>query len=173
MAQLQPRATGAASVTIGVDPHKGSHTAAAVDDRREVVAHLRVPANRAGYRTLRRWASRWPEQRRAVESSSGLGRALTQWLLRDGEPVVNVPAKLSARVRLLSTGHGRKSDDADEVSRHRIGHDAEAAVVCWHRRRVADRAQRDVAAWSQPNSGASPPDPRRGHLMVASRARCP
>ncbi len=116
MAQLQPRAAGAASVTIGVDPHKGSHTAAAVDDRREVVARLRVPANRAGYRVLRRWASRWPERRWAVENASGLGRALTQSLLGDGEAVVNVPAKLSARVRLLSTGHGRKSDEADAVS---------------------------------------------------------
>ncbi len=30
--------------------------------------------------------------------------------------VVDVPAKLASRVRLLSTGHGRKSDDADAVS---------------------------------------------------------
>jgi len=30
--------------------------------------------------------------------------------------VVDVPAKLAARMRLLSTGHGRKSDDADAVS---------------------------------------------------------
>jgi transposase len=30
--------------------------------------------------------------------------------------VVDVPAKLAARVRLLSTGHGRKNDDADAVS---------------------------------------------------------
>jgi hypothetical protein len=30
--------------------------------------------------------------------------------------VVDVPAKLAARVRLLSTGHGRKSGDADAVS---------------------------------------------------------
>ena len=29
---------------------------------------------------------------------------------------MDVPAKLAARVRMLSTGHGRKNDDADAVS---------------------------------------------------------
>ena len=36
------------------------------------------------------------------------------WLI--GLAVVDVPAKLAARVRMLSTGHGRKSDDADAFS---------------------------------------------------------
>jgi transposase len=103
-------------VTIGIDPHKSSHTAAALDDHQRVRAQLRVPATRAGYRALRRWATRWPRRRWAIENAAGLGRTLAQWLLRDGEPVVDVPAKLSARVRLLSTGHGRKTDPADAVS---------------------------------------------------------
>jgi transposase len=37
-------------------------------------------------------------------------------LVTDGEQVVDVPAKLAARVRVLSTGHGRKSDPDDAVS---------------------------------------------------------
>jgi hypothetical protein len=41
---------------------------------------------------------------------------LTTRLRGDGIDVVDVPAKLAARVRLLSTGHRRKSDDADAVS---------------------------------------------------------
>jgi transposase len=45
-----------------------------------------------------------------------LGRALAQRLVADGEQVVDVPAKLAARVRMLSVGHGRKSDPADAVS---------------------------------------------------------
>jgi transposase len=52
----------------------------------------------------------------AVEGAHGVGRALAQWLVADAEPVVDVPAKLAARVRVLSTGHGRKSDPADAVS---------------------------------------------------------
>jgi hypothetical protein len=44
---------------------------------------------------------------------------LAQRLLADGEHVVDVPAKLSARARLLDTGHNRKTD----------AHDAHAVAV--------------------------------------------
>ena len=37
-------------------------------------------------------------------------------LRADGIDVVDVPAELAARVRLLSTGPGRKNDDADALS---------------------------------------------------------
>jgi transposase len=105
-----------AGVIIGVDPHKASHTAAAVGTGRQPLAHLRIASDRAGYRQLRRWSARWPHRLWAVENTAGLGSSLTQWLLRDGEQVVDVPAKLSARVRLLSRGHGRKTDQADALS---------------------------------------------------------
>jgi hypothetical protein len=48
-----------------------------------------------------------------VEGSNGAGRPLAQRLLADGEHVVDVPAKLSARVRALDTGHDRKTDPHD------------------------------------------------------------
>jgi hypothetical protein len=41
---------------------------------------------------------------------------LATWLGRDGITALDVPAKLATRVRMLSTGHGRKNDDADAVS---------------------------------------------------------
>jgi transposase len=47
---------------------------------------------------------------------TGVGRALAQRLVSDGEQVLDVPAKLAARVRVLSVGHGRKSDPDDAVS---------------------------------------------------------
>jgi transposase len=103
-------------VTIGVDPHKASCTAAVLDQRGELVAQQRFAATRTGSRALGRWAKRWPERCWAVEGASGLGRTLAQQLVGDGELVVDVPAKLAARVRLLSTGHGRKSDAHDAVS---------------------------------------------------------
>jgi transposase len=68
-----------------------------------------------GYQTLRGWAAQWP-QRCWAEGAHGLGRALAQRLVGDAEQVVDVPAKLAARVRVLSVGHGRKSDPADAVS---------------------------------------------------------
>jgi hypothetical protein len=45
-----------------------------------------------------------------VEGSSGAGRPLAQQLLEAGEHVVDVPAKLAARVRPIDTGHNRKTD---------------------------------------------------------------
>ncbi len=47
---------------------------------------------------------------------AGLGAPLAGWLAADQIAAVDVPAKLAARVRMLSTGHGRKSDDADATS---------------------------------------------------------
>ncbi len=41
---------------------------------------------------------------------NGAGRALAQRPLEAGEHVVDVPAKLAARVRLFNTGHNRKTD---------------------------------------------------------------
>jgi NAD(P)-dependent dehydrogenase (short-subunit alcohol dehydrogenase family) len=49
----------------------------------------------------------------AVEGCNGIGRHIAQRLVADGETVLDVPAKLSARARLFDTGQGRKTDPAD------------------------------------------------------------
>jgi transposase len=103
-------------VTIGVDPHKTSHTAAALDEQGQLLDQQRVPATLEGYQLLRQWAGRWPGRCWAVEGAHGVGRALAQRLVADGERVVDVPAKLATRVRVLSSGHGRKSDPDDAVA---------------------------------------------------------
>lgn len=103
-------------VVIAIDPHKASWTAAAVDASLQPLDTIRVPVSRDGYRALRCFARRWHDCTWAVEGASGLGAPLTARLRTDGVDVVDVPAKLAARVRMLSTGHGRKNDDADAVS---------------------------------------------------------
>ncbi|MDQ4033373.1 MAG: IS110 family transposase [Actinomycetota bacterium] len=103
-------------VVIAVDPHKASWTAAAVSASLQPLATLRVPVSLVGYRELRRFADRWPQASWAIEGAGGLGAPLTARLSEEGITVVDVPAKLAARVRLLSTGHGRKSDEADATS---------------------------------------------------------
>ncbi|WLS43252.1 transposase [Micromonospora profundi] len=105
-----------ASVIIAIDPDKASWTAVAVDNRLQPLAAIRIEVNRDGYRQLRRFAGRWPHATWAVEGATGLGAALTVRLSADGVDVVDVPAKLARRVRLLSTGHGRKTDQADALS---------------------------------------------------------
>ncbi len=103
-------------VTIGVDPHKSSHTAAALDEHGQVLSQQRFRATQAGCQHLREWAERWPLRCWAVEGAHGVGRSVAQQLVADGEQVVDVPAKLAARVRVLSVGHGRKTDHDDAVS---------------------------------------------------------
>ncbi len=108
--------TAPARVVIAIDPHKASWTAVAVDNRLQPLAAIRVEVNRDGYRQLRRFAGRWSRAVWAVEGAAGLGAALTARLTADGVDVVDVPAKLARRVRMLSTGHGRKTDQADALS---------------------------------------------------------
>ncbi len=103
-------------VVIAVDPHKASWTAAVVNASLQQVATLRVPVSAAGYRALRRFAGRWPQASWAIEGAGGLGAPLASRLSGDGIAVVDVPAKLAARVRVLSSGHGRKTDAADATS---------------------------------------------------------
>ena len=69
-----------------------------------------------GYGRLAGFARRWEHRRWAVEGCHGAGRSLAQRLVADGETVLDVPAKLAARVRVYSRGHGRKTDKHDAVS---------------------------------------------------------
>lgn len=91
-------------VMIAVDPHKASWTAVAVDASLQLLATVRVPVSDAGYRELRRFARKWSNTHWAIERATGLGAPLTHRLSDDGVNVVDVPARLAARVRLLSTG---------------------------------------------------------------------
>jgi len=50
------------------------------------------------------------------KGAAGSGAPVAQHLIAAGEDVIDVPAKLATRVRLLSTGHGRKNDQADAVA---------------------------------------------------------
>lgn len=72
--------------------------------------------DRAGYAAMRKYAKTRPERVWAVEGANGVGRPLAQRLLEAGERVVDVPAKLAARARLLDVGHGRKTDAHDAHS---------------------------------------------------------
>ena len=103
-------------VFIGVDPHKLSVTIEVIDKDETVLATGRFATHSAGYRAMRKHVASWPERVWAVEGSNGAGRPLAQRLLADGEQVVDVPAKLSARARLFDTGHNRKTDAHDAHS---------------------------------------------------------
>jgi len=105
--------------TIGIDPHKGTHTAAVLDGTETVIDELRFVADRHQRDRLLCFASRFAPRTWAIEGASGLGALLAQQLVAAGETVFDVPPTLSARVRLLDSTRTDKTD----------AHDARAAAI--------------------------------------------
>ena len=103
-------------VLIGVDPHKASHTAVAIDATETQLAQVTVRATRNQTARLLEWAAVFPERRWAIESAGGLGYLLAQQLVAAEEDVVDVPPMLSARVRVLGSGKSSKNDPNDALS---------------------------------------------------------
>jgi transposase len=59
------------SVMIGVDPHKGSHTAVAIDAAERQPGAVRVRASAAQAGKLVEWAAEWPKRTWAARSPDG------------------------------------------------------------------------------------------------------
>jgi transposase len=103
-------------VMIGVDPHKGSHTATMLDRTERELTRIKVRAGSRQVAELLEWANGHAPRTWAVESAGGMGYLLSQQLVSAGETVLNVPATLASRVRVLSTGQSTKSDPNDAHS---------------------------------------------------------
>jgi transposase len=116
---------------IGIDPHKGSHTAVAVSGDGAVLASVRVVSSRRQVDRLLAFAVGWPDRVWAVEGAAGVGRLLAQQLVARGEHVLDVPPSLSTRVRVLSGRSGRKTD----------AHDATAVALAAVHNRALSRVQ--------------------------------
>ena len=104
--------------TIGIDPHKATHTAVAIDESERVLGEVTVRATRSQLRMLLDWADRVDGDGRtwAVEAAGGLGYLLSQQLVASGERVVDVPPVLASRVRVLGSGRSEKNDPNDALS---------------------------------------------------------
>ena len=96
-------------VMIGIDPHKGSHTATMLDRRQRELRRITVRAGRRQVAELLEWADGMRPRTWAVESAGGMGYLLAQQLVAAGETVLNVPATLASRVRVLSAGQSTRA----------------------------------------------------------------
>src|SRR5580693_1913295 len=117
------------TVMIGVDPHKGSHTAVAIGAGEEPLGRLRVRAS----------------------------VAQAEKLVAAGERVLDVPPEPAARVRLLQAGDTSKNDPDDALSvaiaalrskapRQVMAEDYAAVLKVWSKRhRDLSRARNQVA----------------------------
>ncbi|KHK94695.1 transposase [Microbacterium mangrovi] len=113
--------TIADTVTVigGVDTHKNTHYAAAVDNQGRLLGHHEFPATGPGYAALRAWMRGYGDLSAiGVESTGSFGAALARELTRNGETVVEVnrPNRLARRM-------DGKSDrlDAEQVARAVLG----------------------------------------------------
>jgi transposase len=104
-------------IVVGIDPHKSTHTAVAVErGSGELVAERTVAARERGFGELVGWA-RTLEQERvfALEDCRHVSARLERFLLARGERVVRVPPKLMAGARRSSRQRG-KSDRIDALA---------------------------------------------------------
>lgn len=110
-------------IVVGVDAHKKTHTAVAVDEPSgRVIDEITVSARAKGHLKLMRWAAGIDAERRfAVEDCRHVSGLLERMLLERGERVCRVPPKMMAWQRRRSRTPG-KSDpiDATAVARAAI-----------------------------------------------------
>ena len=104
------------NVMIGIDPHKASHTAVALDGAEDQLSSVKVRATSRQVDQLHNWAECFEKRTWAIESAGGLGYLLAQQLVARGEEVLDVPATLASRVRVLATERSNKNDPDDAHS---------------------------------------------------------
>ena len=125
--------------TIGIDPHKATHTAVAIDGSEIVLSEITIRADKDQTRKLIDWAGSVNGDGRlwAVEAATGLGHLLSQQLVASGETVVDVPPVLASRIRVLSSGKSNKNDQNDARS---------VTIAALHRDGLAEVRREDDAA---------------------------
>lgn len=140
---------------IGIDPHRGSHTAVVLD--RDELSHgeVCITADRRQRDRLLAWAAPFEPRVWAIEGAAGTGALLAQQLVQVGETVLDVPPTLSARARLLDSGRTDKNDRHDARS---------AAVVALRHRDLRAVALEDQIAVLRVLA-------KRHHDLTAGRTR--
>lgn len=96
-------------ITAGVDTHKNTHTAAALDSVGRTLGSKTFPATASGYELLLDWVRSFGAlERIGVEGTGSYGAGLTRYLTAQGVPVVEVN-----RPNRQTRRRNGKSDPAD------------------------------------------------------------
>lgn len=124
-------------VTVGIDPHKQTHTAVIIDEAgRRLGKALTVPDDPAAIATLLAWAAQHAAGQAvswAIEDGRGLARRLADALVAAGQSVVWVPVRLMVAER-HHTGPRGKSDPLDALAVAKAAANPDNAdYLAWHR----------------------------------------
>jgi hypothetical protein len=159
---------GLLAVITGVDPHKATHTAVAISGGEQEVARKTVGSGGRQAEHLWAWADPFEMRTWAIESAGGLGYLLAQQFVAAGETVIDVPATLASRVRILATGRSNMRprgvswmvtvDEGDEfverLGRHLTGNFVLRQSLCCYIRRGSGPVRETERCWT--------PSPLRG-----------
>jgi Transposase len=116
------RSSGAVHRSSGSDSAVGgSATIEVMDGQETVLGGGHFSTDTDGFTQILAYARQFPERTWAIEGCQGIGAHLAQRSLADGEQVVDVPPKLSARARAFATGQGLKTDATDAHSVALVG----------------------------------------------------
>lgn len=110
IAQFQP-----ARVVVGVDTHRDSHTAVALDEIGRTIDRLTIATNSTGYRQLMNWSRSLAEVVAfAVEGTGSFGAGVARYLSDNGQQVIEIDRPNRKARRLKG-----KSDslDAEQAAR--------------------------------------------------------
>jgi transposase len=100
-------------ISIGLDAHKGSHLAVAVDDAGQVCGQWAGANSTEGWSEVLRWAQGLGAERRwGIEGAWNYGRGLAQHLLAAGESVHEVNTRWTAKERRRARNQS-KTDQRD------------------------------------------------------------
>jgi hypothetical protein len=160
---------------IGIDPHKDTLAACAVDPHGRPVAQASFPNDPAGYADLVAWALAHRPDRIGVEGAGSLGRQATLALQHRGLTVVEVPPQLTAQARRRGRSQA-KTDPIDALLIARITlRDANLPTVRgddpW--RRCAAWSTTAVSCWPSGPGSATACMPTLSSCGPATNAACP
>jgi transposase len=144
-------------VTIGVDPHKQTHSGVAVDPLGVQIAQRTVAARRDGFGHLLEWGRKLDSERVwVIEDVRHVSGGLERFLIDRGETVVRLPPRLMADARQGVRERG-KSDPIDALAIARAalregvetlptarlaGVELEIRLLALHRERLVDTRTR-------------------------------
>lgn len=147
-------------VTIGIDPHKKTHSAVATDELGRQLAERTRPAKADGFGELLVWARELAEERVwVIEDCRHVSGPFERFLLDRGETVVRLPPQLMAGARTSVRERG-KSDPIDALAVARAalregidtlptarlsGPELEIRLLVVHRERLVDARSRLIS----------------------------
>jgi transposase len=145
-------------ITLGMDPHPGSHTVAALDSNGSLLGSIKVLNTSAGLEQLHQFASQFASRRWAIEGAGNhfVARFVNE-LLAKGETIYSIAPSLTSQYRCRRGTKKNDQVDAANVARALLANPQLPSLQHSDRQRELQelsRAQRRLAEQLRSNRSA-------------------